>query len=186
MDVLFIVLMTIVVIYFVAKLAVSLYFHSQSGLFYKAFVIDIMQYISVLMYIVMAIMLAVSLELMQVYGEMEVKLTALSLGIVGILYSIDRAVKIGNTRHLVSLYSKQINLKTLAKSEEFMHIMSESASFVTVKESSLLEFETLLAENGYEGHKLSVNKAFISKTIGLVMPILLSLIILTAGIVIPA
>lgn len=183
MEVLFIVLMSIVVIYFVAKLAVSLYFHSSSGIFYKAFVIDIMQYISVLMYIVMAIMLAVCLELMQVYGEMEVKLAALSLSIVGVLYFIDRAVKIGKSRHLVSLYSRKINLKTLAKSDKFMHIMSMSASGVTIKDSNLLEFEALLAENGYEGYKLSVNKAFISKMIGLAMPILLSAIILAAGIV---
>ena len=183
MKILFFVMMSIVAIYFIAKLAVSLYFHSSSGVFYKSFVVDIMQYISVLMYIVMAIMLAVLLELMRLYGEMEVKLTAWSLIIVGILYVIERAVKVGDSRHLVGICSRKINLKSLAKSDKFMHIMSVSGSSVTIENANLQEFETLLAENGYEGHKLAVNKDFVCKIIGLVLPVLLSLIIIIAGIV---
>ncbi len=183
MEVLFITVMSIIIVFFVARLAVELYFQSSAGLYYKSFVVEILRYASLVMYIIMAIMLALSLELMEVFTGMEVKLTFYSLGTVGVLYIVERAFHVYKTSDKVTIRSGVIDFKHLSKLKEFEGLIKVSDNMATLDKSRLSELDELLITDSYNHCKLSPNKTFLLKVIELLLPILLATIILTAGVV---
>ena len=182
METLFITFMSIIIIFFVARLAVELFYQSSSGVYYNSFVVEIFRFASVVVNITMAIMLAVSLELMQVFTGMELKLTFYSLGTVGILYVIERVWFMHKNRDKVHIRSRIIDFKCLAKLNEFEGLISISENVATVEKSRLNEVDKLLAEDNYNHCKKSPNKSFVLKVVEMSLPIMLAIIILVSGI----
>ena len=180
---LFIASMSLVLIFTIARLAIGVFFHAKEGLYYKSVIVEVLDYVCVLMYIVMAIMLAVSLEFTGVYGKGEVNLTVISLSIVGLLYICERGYKMYQSRNLISIRSAYIDLKMLSKVAPFDLIISASLNEVTVDMDKLDELDASLLDECVSEYQLPVKKTWIKKVLALLTPAVIAIVILIAGVV---
>ncbi len=183
---LFIASMSIVLVFSLARLAVGVYFHAMKVVYYKSIVVDILDYVCIVMYIIMAIMLAVSLEIAGVYGKGEVNLTVISLAVVGGMFTLERAYKMYMNRNMLGVRSAAFDLKAMSKRAEFESLLNVSMNEITIDKSKFDEFDLLISGDCYSEYSLNVTKTWINKVAVLLIPVVIAIAILTAGVVLAA
>lgn len=110
MFLMFVIIMSIVILFFVANICYEVYMYSKKELVIKGDILEIINCVSMVLYMVMAIMSAVGLNLIGDYVDKELAFTGIVVGILMIVYVLNFAYNLHKNRKFVLMKSYSINL----------------------------------------------------------------------------
>lgn len=181
MLIIFGVVLSLVIAYFVARLALNIYYLKAKCGLQEGGLTSVLDSVNLLMYIVIALMLALSLTMTGDYMDKELPIIGVLCVLLVICIIIERVQLYRKHRGQISIFAYDIDLKKLSKSEDFCEMVSmdRNICFVGTRDLQIVKGKL---EN------MPDNKAFarsrkkaVMSAISPLIPILLSGVVLALG-----